>query len=98
MGIYISSYAVSAKDLEKAIGSNDNHSDDDVLKVVDDLFEGTALDIKSALKDLILNQPPYSRLIFITMHFRRYVLTLVKNYLTTPTLILAIVFIVILIL
>ncbi|WP_264707647.1 DUF7691 family protein [Wolbachia endosymbiont (group A) of Acrocera orbiculus] len=33
---------------------------EDVLKVVDDLFDSTELDIKSALKDLILNQPPYS--------------------------------------
>lgn len=60
MGIYIYSYAVRAKNLEKAIGSNDNHLYENVLKVVDDLFDSTELDIKSALKDLILNQPPYS--------------------------------------
>lgn len=58
MGIYISSYAVRAENLEKAIGSNDNHLYGDVLKVVDELF-GSTEDIKSALKDLILNKPLY---------------------------------------
>lgn len=57
MGIYISSYAVRAKSLEKAIGSNDNHLYEDVLKVVGDSFDSTE---KNALKDLIFNQPPYS--------------------------------------
>lgn len=57
MGIYISFYAVRAKSLEKAIGSNDNHLYEDVLKVAGDSFDSTE---KNALKDLIFNQPPYS--------------------------------------
>lgn len=58
MGLYISSYAVRAKSLEKAIGSNDDHLYEDVLKVVGDSFDSTE---RNALKGLIFNQPPYSR-------------------------------------
>lgn len=48
MGIYISSYAVRSKDLEKAIGSNDNRLYEGVLKLVD-------VDVESTLKGLIFN-------------------------------------------
>ncbi|MDG7057201.1 MAG: hypothetical protein LKM43_03570 [Wolbachia endosymbiont of Penenirmus auritus] len=61
MGIYISSHAVRAKDLEKAIGSNDNHLYENVLKLVD-------ADAESVLKDLIFNQPLYNHSADLYLH------------------------------
>ncbi|OEY87081.1 hypothetical protein BIY23_01170 [Wolbachia pipientis] len=74
MGIYVSSYAVRIEDLEKAIGSNDNHLYEEVSKVFDGDF---GVKVNMALKDLIFNQPLHNH----SADFYQYALEALCSYL-----------------